>query len=129
MIQLTFLNGPAAGRAAVTRRLPFSLGRSKTANLCLNEPGIWDRHLVLTAPATGGIMLESGPEALTLVNGEVVRNARLRNGDVIEVGSLRLRFGLAPTRQPDLRLREGLTWVGWVALAAAQIVLVYQLLP
>jgi hypothetical protein len=129
MIQLTLLNGQTAGAPVIARRLPFNLGRDKRADLCLEQPGIWERHLELQFAAPEGVVLHSHPSALTLVNGQAVQRTRLRTGDIIEVGSLRLRFDLGPTRQRDLRLREALTWLGLIALAGVQFCLIYLLLP
>jgi hypothetical protein len=47
---------------------------------------------------------------------------------MIELGSARLRFWLAPSMQKTLRLREALTWFALSALFAAQIALIYWLL-
>ena len=129
MIQLTILNGKAAGTPVVARRFPFAIGRDGAADLRLEEPGIWDRHLELTVSVPEGVVLQSNPAALTLLNGQPIQRARLRSGDLIEAGPSRLRFDLGPTRQRSLHLREGLVWAGLAALAGAQFLLVYRFLP
>jgi len=129
MIQLTFLNGSAAGKSLVAKRFPFLVGRQPTADLRLEEPGVWDQHLEFTVPGFSGVVVRANPAALTLLNGQPVQQARLRSGDVLELGHLRLRFELSPTRQRQLRLREGLTWVAWALLAVVQILLLYALSP
>jgi len=52
----------------------------------------------------------------------------LRNGDLIEVGPLKIQFWLSETRQRSLRTREFFTWFALAALCAGQIVLIYGLL-
>ena len=127
MIEIRILNGRAAGKRVAARRFPFGIGRHKASALCLEEPGVWDRHLELALQPTEGITLTVAPEARATVNGQSVQTTRLRNGDVIEIGAVRMRFGLAATRQRDLRLREGLTWLAFAVLSAAQIGLLYRL--
>jgi hypothetical protein len=75
-----------------------------------------------------GFTFAAQPDALALVNGERVESGILRNGDLIEVGSARLRFWLARSQQKTLRAREALTWIALFALFAAQIALIYMLL-
>jgi hypothetical protein len=127
MIEIKVLNGKVAGKTVTARRFPFGIGRHKAADLCLEEPGVWNRHLELDLQLTEGITLTVAPEARATVNGQSIQATRLRNGDVIEIGAVRLRFGLAATRQRDLRLREGLTWLALAALCAAQIGLLHRL--
>jgi len=127
MIEISVLSGRVAGKTVAARRFPFSIGRHKAADLCLEESGVWDRHLELDLQPREGITLTVAPEARATVNGQSVQTTRLRNGDLIEIGAVRLRFGLTATRQRDLRFREGLTWLAWAALCAAQIGLLYQL--
>jgi pSer/pThr/pTyr-binding forkhead associated (FHA) protein len=129
MIQLTPLNGKTAGTPVVARRFPFVVGRDRAAGLRLEEPGVWERHLELTVSVSEGVVLQSHPAALTLLNGQPIQKARLRSGDLIEAGPARLRFDLGPTRQRGLRLREGLLWLGLATLAGAQFLLIYRFLP
>jgi len=128
MIQLQLVSGKQAGALWVARRFPVRLGRSPTCDLQLEEPGVWDEHLELTLDSTQGVMLAARPNALVTVNREAVQLARLRHGDSIEVGSVGLRFWLAPTRQRGLRVREGFLWFLVVAVSLCQVALVHWLL-
>jgi hypothetical protein len=125
---LDILSGTKAGTQWVARRVPFCVGRSAQAALVLDDDGVWDRHLEIDLRADQGAVLTASAEALTLVNGLRVHQTVLRNGDLIELGAARLRFGLSPTRQRSLRLRETLTWVALVTLCLAQVALIYWLL-
>jgi hypothetical protein len=127
VIQLTVLNGQQAGRSWVARRFPFVVGRSRACHLALEQDGVWDRHATIHFRPGEGFFVEASPEALLSINGERAVQARLRNGDLIECGCVRLRFWLAAVEQRGLRTREGLTWVALGGLFALQVMLVYWL--
>jgi Inner membrane component of T3SS, cytoplasmic domain len=128
MVQLKVLSGKKAGTAWVARRFPVRIGRSASADLQLEESGVWDQHLKLDFNPAEGIVLSAEPNALAAVNGLAVHQAVLRNGDAIDIGSLKLRFWLTETRQADLRLREGFTWAAIAAISLGQVGLIYWLL-
>ena len=128
MIQLTILNGGMAGRECVARRFPFQIGRAPGAHLSLPVEGVWDRHLEIHFCRGDGFHLQIHPGALVSVNGQLVGQARLRNGDCLELGSVKLRFWLAAAAQRSLRAREVLTWLALAALFAFQLGLIYWLL-
>lgn len=127
MVQLDILSGKQAGTQWVARRFPFQLGRSPQVALVLEEPGVWDRHAEFALRPGEGVMVFATTDASITVNGQPVRQAVLRNGDLIEAGSVKLRFGLAPTRQHSLRLREAMTWLALAALCLGQVALIYWL--
>src|ERR1035437_9483249 len=125
MVQLKVLSGKKAGTTWVARRFPVRIGRSSAADLQLEESGVWDQHLQLDFHPQEGIVLSAQPDALVTVNGQSVRQTVLRNGDAIDIGSLRIQFWLSETRQAGLRVREGLTWAGIAAISLGQIGLIY----
>jgi hypothetical protein len=94
----------------------------------VEDSGVWDQHLELHFDPAEGIVLSAQPNALAAVNGEAVQQTVLRNGDAIDIGSLRLQFWLSETRQADLRLREGFTWAAIAAISLGQVGLIYWLL-
>jgi pSer/pThr/pTyr-binding forkhead associated (FHA) protein len=128
MIQLKVLSGKKAGAAWVARHFPVRIGRSADADLQVEEGGVWEQHLQLDFNPAEGIVLSTQPDALATVNGQAVHQTILRNGDTIDIGSLRLQFWLSETRQADLRLREGFTWAAIAAISLGQVGLVYWLL-
>ncbi|MGD0260304.1 MAG: FHA domain-containing protein [Verrucomicrobiota bacterium] len=128
MVQLKVLSGKKAGTAWVARRFPVRIGRSSAADLQLEESGVWDQHLQLDFDPAEGFILSTQPNALAKVNGQPVHQTVLRNGDAIDLGSLKMQFWLSETRQTSLRLREGLTWAGIAAVSLGQIGLIYWLL-
>jgi hypothetical protein len=128
MVQLRILSGNKAGTAWVARHFPVRIGRSPNADLQLEESGVWDEHLQLDFKPAEGIVLSAQPNALAAVNGHAVQQTVLRNGDAIDIGSSKLQFWLADTRQTDLRLREGLTWAAIAAISIGQVALIYGML-
>jgi pSer/pThr/pTyr-binding forkhead associated (FHA) protein len=128
MVRLNILSGKKAGTAWVARRFPVRIGRSALADLRLEEEGVWDEHLQLDFHSAEGFVLNTCPQALAAVNGQPVQHILLRNGDAIDIGSLKLQFWLCETRQSGLRFREGLVWAGIAAVSLAQLGLIYWLL-
>ncbi len=125
MVQLSILSGKSAGGIHIIVRFPYSIGRARENNLCLDEAGIWDRHLTLAFQRGEGFTLEALAEALVTVNGQPQKNARLRNGDIISLGSAKLQFWLAPVPLRGLHLREALVWLTVAAVMAGEMVLIY----
>jgi len=128
IVQLKVLSGNKAGTLWLARRFPVHIGRSAAADLQLEEGGVWDQHLKLDFGAGEGFILSTQPDALASVNGQAVQHALLRNGDVIEIGSIKMQFWLGEVRQGGLRFREGLTWAGIAIVTLAQVGLIYWLL-
>jgi hypothetical protein len=128
VIQLHILSGQQTGSDIVVRRFPFVIGRGAGAGLLMDDAGVWDRHLQIEFQRDAGFTFSVQPNALAVVNGERAEAGTLRNGDLIELGSARLRFWLARSTQKTLRVREALTWFALFALFAVQIGLIYWLL-
>ena len=127
MVQFKIVSGKMAGTERVARHFPFRIGRSAAADLQLEEDGIWDQHLELVFDPTLGFVLTAQPNAIAAINGQPFREVVLRNGDAIEIGALKIRFWLGPTRQASLRVREWLTWGACALIFAAQLGLIYWL--
>ena len=127
MFQFHILSGTQAGTRQVAGRFPFWVGRAPGDDLRLADPGVWDRHARLELRERRHATLVAPSDALVLVNGAAVREARLRNGDIVELGSVRLEFGLSPVRPRSLHFREFLVWAGLALLCAGQIGLIYFL--
>lgn len=74
------------------------------------------------------MVLVSNPKAITVVNGDKIDEVALREGDLIEAGAVKLRFGFDAVRQKSLFARETLTWIALGLLSLGQVALIYQLL-
>ena len=128
MVQLSILSGKHAGSNWTAAHFPVRVGRSERNDLRLEDEGVWDQHLRIELDRAAGFTLGVQPEALVTLNGQPVRQARLANGDLIQMGSLKLRFSLSETQQKGLRFREWLTWSAIAAVCLGQIGLIYWLL-
>src|SRR5688572_14364478 len=94
MAHLEFLNGAQAGeRVPLSPDHPCSLGRDGASEVTIREPAVEDVHCVIKVLKDGGYGLkdlDSGSG--TFVNEKKVSAVRLRDRDVIRVGTARLRF-------------------------------------
>ena len=126
MFQLRIFSGKLAGDW-VARRFPVRVGRAPDADLRLEEDGVWDSHLEIDLRPAEGFVLTVQPGAFASVNHQTVQQAILRNGDQIELGAVKMQFGLSPTRHRSLRLREVLTWIALGLLCPGQVALIYWL--
>jgi hypothetical protein len=127
MVQLQILSGSRIGTKFSGNHFPIKVGRADDSDLALQELGVWPQHFQITWQ-TEGLILETEPDALISVNDTAVHRAILRNGDIITVGSLKLRFSLGAVRQSSAAIVEWLTWVALGALCLGQVALVYLLL-
>jgi pSer/pThr/pTyr-binding forkhead associated (FHA) protein len=128
VIQIQVLSGKQAGSDIAARRFPFTIGRAAGDSARLEDPGVWERHLEIRYERGGSFTFVAAPGATMLVNGEKSGAGSLKNGDLLEIGAVRLRFWLAPTRQKTMRFREVATWSALVGLLGLQIALIYRLL-
>jgi pSer/pThr/pTyr-binding forkhead associated (FHA) protein len=127
VLQLQILTGKMAGAQWAARHFPVRIGRAPDADLSLEEEGVWDFHLEINADPARGLVLSLQPGAFASINSRPVEQAVLRNGDLIELGAVKLQFGLSPTRHRSLRLREVLTWIALALLCLGQVALIYWL--
>lgn len=112
MVELSVLSGPDRGRVLTVGTLPAVVGRAGSGVTHLSGPGVWDRHFELRESVDGRVVLRVLGEARVCVGAEAVSEHVLRNGDEMEVGSLRMRFGLSRPGSRSLVGREvGFWWV------------------
>jgi predicted component of type VI protein secretion system len=128
MLQLQILSGKQAGVLWDTRRFPVRIGRAPDCDLRVEDDGVWDAHLRLELKPDDGFTLTPQPGALVSVNQSPVETARLRNGDIITLGSVKIAFRLSPTKQTGLKLREAFVWFVIVAITVSQCALLACLL-
>jgi predicted component of type VI protein secretion system len=126
MVHLQILSGRKAGVVFGSSSPPVSIGRSDDSDVSLDDPGVWPCHCKIHW-LPDGLVLEVELEALASVNGEATARAVLRNGDLITLGGVTLRFSLSPVRQSSAAVREWLTWMALGALCLGQIAAIYWL--
>jgi len=128
MVQFKILSGKKAGSSWETRRFPVRIGRSAGSDLQLEEAGVWDDHLKVGLAPGEGFMAETQANAFASINGQPIQRVALRNGDTLEIGSVKLQFWLSEARQRGQALREAFVWTMISLVCFAQIGLVYWLL-
>jgi hypothetical protein len=117
-----------AGVQCDVRHFPFVIGRSPSSDYRMEEQGVWDQHLRILMHPVNGFMVAVQADAIAAINGQLVREAVLRNGDIISMGASQFRFLLGPTRQRGFKWREYATWLAFAALCISQISLIYWLM-
>lgn len=127
MVQFRFLSGRNAGQLILANRFPWTLGRSPASDLSLEEEGVWDRHLEMDLNHAEGFILTLHPPAVATINGQPFDRVVLHNGDLIEIGSVKMQFWLSEARLYDWRWRERLTWLSLALLCLGQVALIYWL--
>jgi len=128
MVQFNVLSGKKAGNQSVARRFPFRIGRATGSDLPLDDDGVWDQHLILEFQRGTGFTLTTVSNALASVNGRSIQTAVLRNGDFITLGSVKLQFWLAATRQRGLYTGEFAVWALLILVTLGQLALIYWLI-
>ena len=124
MVQLRVLNGSRAGTAQTASRFPCTIGRASGDDLQLVEAGVWENHLQLDLRVPDGFCLSRLGQGRASVNGSEFEELLLRNGDVIELGAVKVQFWLGEVRQSDNPARETLVWIGLVALVLLEVALI-----
>jgi pSer/pThr/pTyr-binding forkhead associated (FHA) protein len=127
MVHLQILSGNKTGCQFTKSRFPILVGRDAGADISLDDPGVWPRHLQITRESRG-LVCRVETNALVRINDAPVDEAVLRNGDVISIGALKILFTLAPVRQSSLVAREWLVWIALALLCLAQVALIGRLI-
>lgn len=102
MIELVELGGRLPGRRFQPGAAPVRLGRHPGVEVVLPEPGVWDRHAEIRLHPDGAFHLRGLGDAHLTVNQEPVQEHRLRGGDVLGIGSVRLQFGIRGAAQSSM---------------------------
>jgi len=126
MVRLDVLTGSKAGMKVSCARLPVRVGRAAENDLTVEDAGVFPSHFTIHRQKDD-LILQVGVDAMVTVNGEVVKEAGLRNGDVIGLGATKLQFGFTPVRQASLAGRELATWVALGVLIFGEVAIAYTL--
>lgn len=127
MVQLRILAGAKAGQVFTAGHFPICIGRAHSADLLLEDDGVWDQHLRISLQPDDGVILALQSGAYGALNGQGFQTSVLRNGDMIEIGGAKLQFWLSEARPRSQSCREKLTWFFLVLLGLIQVALVYWL--
>lgn len=81
------------GRELLLDRTPMTIGRSDSADLCIDHRSVSAMHVRIDWTAADGYVVEDLDSANGVhVNGESYKRVSLRSGDEMELGHVRLRF-------------------------------------
>ena len=128
MVQLNILSGRYERHYVEAGHFPVLIGRGVACHLQLEELGVWERHAVLDFRRGEGFLLRPASDATTLVNGERLNGERhLCNGDLVELGFIKLQFWLGSVKPRSLAAAEGLVWLGLALVVALQAWLLWRL--
>jgi len=83
---------PGVAHDVVLRGERMVIGRLKSCDVCLADANISRQHAVLEREGVGWVLLDMGSTNSTLINGAKVTRARLRDGDIITVGTTELVY-------------------------------------
>lgn len=109
---LTVLLGINAGEAFALERRETVIGRSREANILVEDAGISRRHVCIRRKGGSYVLEDLGSTNGVFVNGQRVERTELEDGDRIQIGpSVVVRFGVTSAEEEALarRLYEGST--------------------
>lgn len=128
MLQIRAIAGTRQATVWEVVTFPLQIGRSARAHIRLEESGVWDEHAEVGFDAEEGFLLNGHAGALLRVNGESVEQVRLRNGDIIELGSVKLQCWLSEVKRRNLSWRERFVWFLLFLVTILQLILIGKLL-
>lgn len=79
----------------------ISIGRIQDNDITIADPAVSRLHAVINIQGRNVTLVDANSRNGTTVNGEVIRHARLRDGDLIGLGSVRLRYRVTSSLEPD----------------------------
>jgi pSer/pThr/pTyr-binding forkhead associated (FHA) protein len=108
-------------------RLPWRIGRSSASDLRLDRPGVWDAHAILENAPDTRVAIRAVSDGIVAVNHVPLREAVLRNGDIVTLGSVQMEFRVSPTAGRTGRETASAMWAVVVASVAAEAIVVLLL--
>ncbi len=116
MIELIEIGDRKSGRRFQSDAAPIRLGRRAGLDIVLPDPGVFDLHAEIGMDAEGWYTLRSTGPAIVSVNDHPVQQHRLRNGDVMSLGSAKLQFSIRTAPQKSMRRYEYAVWILFAAV-------------
>lgn len=130
--RLVVLNGPLHGQCVTIDTKPMTLGTAGDCLLVLPDPEAAAHHAVVEHRGEGLLIRDLGSMNRIVVNKREVKSARLRHGDIVEIGRTRLLVralvqaeveAAAPDARPSAR--RWLRVAAPAALAVAAVLVVF----
>lgn len=108
---------------------PFVIGRGDSADLQLDLPGVWERHIALEQTESGKIRFSCSDQSEIWLNGKVVcHHGHLVPGDMVTMGPISWRLELAAPQLKKGRLMEGVVCLLIIIAFISEVWLIYRLL-
>lgn len=109
MYRLIFESGRRAGQVFDADKTPIvDVGRDPSCKIMLEEPGVSRRNTIIQQLEDGVYISDLSSTNGTYVNGvKIPKETRLKPGDHIEIGSVKIAFQLAPAMKPGQLRRRG----------------------
>ena len=128
-VRLERLDGDFLGEQVEACNFPFKIGRDRNCHHRIEAKGVWPCHLILEEAGENGIIVKRDSEATLNINSLAAsKSVRLQNGDLLQFGSVRLRFWLAPIGQMGQRSTEFIIWLSLSMLILGQVAIIAWLL-
>jgi pSer/pThr/pTyr-binding forkhead associated (FHA) protein len=128
MVQLNILSGEYEQQFVKSNTFPIRIGRGENCQLQLVDTGIWENHLELNLNEEQHFTIRTASDATAMVNGKPLKGVQLlRNGDLIEIGLVKIQFWLGTVQQKNLGMREAAVWALLLAVTMAEIYLLFWL--
>lgn len=89
LYRLVLLTGPEKGKQITVETEPMTIGRDPTCAIAVSDDEVSREHAVLEHKPDGLFIRDLGSMNKILINSREVREARLKHGDVIELGRTR----------------------------------------
>jgi diguanylate cyclase (GGDEF)-like protein len=89
---LVIIDGPRLGRCVRLKEAALVIGRSPEAGFTIEHPSVSRLHCSVQLDAPGASVRDLDSKNGTHVNGTRVRGAELRDGDLLKVGEVLLKF-------------------------------------
>jgi len=90
--RLVVVHGTELGRKYDLEKRETTIGRTADSEILVNDEAVSRIHATITVDDTGVMLRDEGSKHGALVNGVVVHDARLANGDIISVGHHRFKL-------------------------------------
>lgn len=126
MVELFILKGKMAGKRFYVSQFPFLVGRDPKAHLVIEEDGLWHKHFLIEKGPNKSFYLRTLDDATVIIDSEFKNEAELKNGDIIEIGELKIRFSLSPTHLKYVQIREILLWICIILLVLIEGLLMFR---
>lgn len=90
----TSLDGASAGTRWSLEGMKMTIGRDDTRDISIRDPGVSRHHATLVRRDYGWAVRDEGSANGLFLNEQKLKDAPLRDGDIVRIGHCRFRFSL-----------------------------------